>query len=123
MASSKSALVASLVLLLALAGIVLGARDVKEQQHVYPISKPCKMNFSSIDYSSVTSVCKSPDYNEKECCGAFTAMACKYSQHVNDYSTSCPIEFVSFLNYAGSYPHGVFIGRCNNDGQHLLCAK
>lgn len=123
--NSSSSLFASLVLILALAGIALSGRDMKEPEvinYTHPISKPCSMKFSAVDYSPVTNVCKAPDYNEKQCCDAFKALACKYGQHVNDYSTICPIEFVSYLNLAGSYPMGVFVGRCNEDGDHRLCS-
>lgn len=125
MMASSNSLIASLVLVLTLAGIAFSARDMKELEiinYTHPISKHCSVKFSSVDYSPITNVCKAPEYNEQQCCDAFKALACKYSQHVNDYSTICPVEFVSYLNLAGSYPMGVFVGRCNAGGDHRLCS-
>ncbi|KAH9323437.1 hypothetical protein KI387_018076, partial [Taxus chinensis] len=99
-------------------------KDLKEPEYnnVHLVSKPCKVDFSSVDFSAVTRVCKAPDYTEKECCEAFNAVACKYVKHVNDYATNCPVEFISFLNMAGEYPNGVFVGRCNKHGDYRLCS-
>ncbi|GLJ32513.1 hypothetical protein SUGI_0654220 [Cryptomeria japonica] len=113
---------ARMVLFMALVGIAFGVKDLKEQQ-VYVFRKPCKMDFSSVDFSAVTKVCKAPDYNEKECCEAFNQVACKYVKHVNDHSTSCPVEFVSYLHLAGMYPMGVFVGRCTKPGDYRLCSQ
>ncbi|KAJ7547964.1 hypothetical protein O6H91_08G111500 [Diphasiastrum complanatum] len=80
----------------------------------------CKMNFSKLDYSSITSECKAPEYDHHKCCAAFNKLACNYGAAVNDFSSTCPIEFISFLNMAGPYPHGVFVNRCLTDNK--LCS-
>ncbi|EFJ28736.1 hypothetical protein SELMODRAFT_89433, partial [Selaginella moellendorffii] len=80
----------------------------------------CATDFSKVDYAEVTSVCKGPQYHQEACCGAFKKMACKYTTQVNDFSTTCPVEFMAYLNYAGNYPNGVFVGRCNSGSS--LCS-
>ncbi|CAM6095507.1 unnamed protein product [Calypogeia fissa] len=83
----------------------------------------CPYDFSTMDYSTVTSVCKGPSYDASVCCAPFTKLACNYKPQINDFNSLCPIYFMSYLNVAGSYPDGVFVGdgRCNSGNS--LCSS
>ncbi|KAJ7565534.1 hypothetical protein O6H91_02G064400 [Diphasiastrum complanatum] len=79
------------------------------------VAAQCTTNFAKVDYSSITGVCQGPAYERSSCCTAFNTLACKYKAQVNDFTSTCPIEFMSYLNRAGGYPDGIFVGRCNSN--------
>ncbi|EFJ27168.1 hypothetical protein SELMODRAFT_412115 [Selaginella moellendorffii] len=112
-ARSSSLLV---LLFLAAAGYAAAAAVAGEDpgqfgRRLLQSSQSCSTDFSKVDYSSVTRVCKAP-FPTSACCPAFTSLACKYKSQVNDFSTTCPINFIAYLNFAGPYQDGVFVGRC-----------
>ncbi|KAJ7571085.1 hypothetical protein O6H91_01G148200 [Diphasiastrum complanatum] len=81
-------------------------------RHLLQAMESCSTDFSKVDYSSVTSVCKQPDYDLNACCSTFKNLACAHQEAVNNFQSTCPIEFMAFLNMNGNYPNGVFVGRC-----------
>ncbi|KAL3679845.1 hypothetical protein R1sor_022801 [Riccia sorocarpa] len=73
----------------------------------------CSVDYSKLDYSPITSVCKSP-YPQDTCCNAYGQFCSPHKSELNDLSRMCAMYFTSYLNMAGTYPNGVFIGRCNS---------
>jgi hypothetical protein len=80
----------------------------------------CSKEFPKLNYTSVTSVCNIKVRATPSCCAAFNELACKFQTQVNDFNTICPILFISYLNLAGGYENGYFIGNCI-DGNKGLC--
>ncbi|BBN11164.1 protein MpLRE1 [Marchantia polymorpha subsp. ruderalis] len=73
----------------------------------------CPVDFVNMDYSSVTSKCTAP-YPESTCCQAYNEFCAPYKSQLNDLSNMCAINMIAYLNQAGNYGTGVFVGRCNS---------
>lgn len=83
-------------------------------------NKDCANKYSKVNYNPVTSVCSSKVHATKACCAAFNQFACQFRSEVNNFNTVCPIMFMSYLNYAGGFKDGYFVGPCV-DGTKGLC--
>lgn len=83
-------------------------------------NKDCANKYPKLNYKPVTSVCKPKVPATKACCAAFNKFSCQFRSQVNNFNTICPIMFMSYLNYAGGYQDGYFIGKCI-DGKKGLC--
>lgn len=77
-----------------------------------------------MSYADVTAACSVTNQQgaSPSCCTAFNKKACQYEAQVNDFSTSCPMLFINYLNAAGPYPAGYFVGRCI-DGSRGFCIR
>ncbi|KAG0599083.1 hypothetical protein M758_12G126200 [Ceratodon purpureus] len=95
--------------------------EIKPRPADDPMNADCETKFQYLNYTPVTSACKSNEPTTRECCAAFNRFACQFRSQVNDFNTICPILFMSYLNYAGRYPDGYFIDQCV-DGTKGLCA-
>ncbi|KAL2613216.1 hypothetical protein R1flu_024908 [Riccia fluitans] len=73
----------------------------------------CSVDYSKLDYSPITSVCKDP-YPQEACCNAYNQFCSPHKSELNNLNEMCAMYFTSYLNMAGTYPNGVFIGRCNS---------
>lgn len=83
-------------------------------------SQDCSSKYASLNYKPVTSICNPKVPATKACCAAFNTLACQYRSQVNNFNSICPIVFMSYLNYAGGYQDGYFVGKCI-DGTTGLC--
>lgn len=82
----------------------------------------CPENFGLQNYSSITSVCKAPEYNKTLCCSSFTMFTCRFLTYFNDPSTNCASTLFTYLNLAGNYPPGLFANLCTQgDQQGIPC--
>lgn len=86
----------------------------------------CPIEFSTINYTVVTSVCKViQDHNMSEvnnqtvCCESFALLACPYADLLNNETLLCATDLFANLNYQGSYPGGIF-QNCG-DGNGVAC--
>ncbi|KAH9545995.1 hypothetical protein CY35_12G073700 [Sphagnum magellanicum] len=94
----------------------IGVRKLLQAVH------QCPENFGLQNYSSITSVCKAPDYNKTLCCSSFTMFTCRFLTYFNDPSTNCASTLFSYLNLAGNYPPGLFANLCTQgDQQGIPC--
>jgi hypothetical protein len=80
----------------------------------------CSSEYPKLNFKPVTSVCNPKVAATNACCAAFNKFACQYRSQVNNFNSICPILFLSYLNYAGGYQDGYFIGKCV-DGKKGLC--
>ncbi|EFJ22093.1 hypothetical protein SELMODRAFT_59296, partial [Selaginella moellendorffii] len=80
----------------------------------------CPFDFGTVNYTSITSVCKSP-YPQKPCCDSFIALTCRYITYFNDQNTTCADEMFAYLNNAGAYPGGLFANLCVAGPEGLPC--
>ncbi|XP_024537731.1 GPI-anchored protein LLG2 [Selaginella moellendorffii] len=84
------------------------------------VKAPCPFDFGTVNYTSITSVCKSP-YPQKPCCDSFIALTCRYITYFNDQNTTCADEMFAYLNNAGAYPGGLFANLCVAGPEGLPC--
>ncbi|XP_024373183.1 GPI-anchored protein LLG1 [Physcomitrium patens] len=68
----------------------------------------CPIDFSAQDYSAVTTVCESTRPNLTRCCDAFTTYACAYAEYINNPTTNCWRNLITYLTLAGNYPEQLF---------------
>ncbi|CAK9199484.1 unnamed protein product [Sphagnum jensenii] len=94
----------------------IGVRKLLQAVH------QCPENFGLQNYSSITSVCKAPDYDKTLCCSSFTMFTCRFLTYFNDPSTNCASTLFTYLNLAGNYPPGLFANLCTQgDQQGIPC--
>ncbi|KAG0621564.1 hypothetical protein M758_3G030200, partial [Ceratodon purpureus] len=74
-------------------------------------NRDCANRYPKLNYKPVTRVCKPKVPATKACCAAFNKFACQYRSQVNNFKSTCPILFMAYLNYAGGYQDGYFIGK------------
>lgn len=88
------------------------------------LADTCPTDFSKVSYSDVTAKCSATSEMgaTPACCAAFNNKACQYEAQVNDFGTMCPVLFIDYLNAAGPYPAGYFVGRCV-DGSKGFCIR
>ncbi|CAN0922908.1 GPI-anchored protein LLG1 [Linum grandiflorum] len=83
--------------------------------------KSCSVSFEFLNYTSVTSRCKGPDYLPEECCPAFKDFSCPYAELLNDVTNDCASTMFSYLNIYGRYPPGLFANQCKEGKEGLSC--
>ncbi|XP_024381929.1 GPI-anchored protein LLG1 isoform X2 [Physcomitrium patens] len=95
-------------------------------RHILQTQGHCPIEFSTINYTVVTSVCKViQDHNMSEvnnqtvCCESFALLACPYADLLNNETLLCATDLFANLNYQGSYPGGIF-QNCG-DGNGVAC--
>ncbi|XVF70983.1 hypothetical protein PTKIN_Ptkin11bG0205800 [Pterospermum kingtungense] len=83
--------------------------------------KACPVNFEFLNYTTITSKCKGPNYPPDQCCSAFKEFACPYVDQINDLTTDCASTMFSYINLYGKYPPGLFASECREGKEGLAC--
>ena len=81
----------------------------------------CPIDFASMNYTSITSVCNGTDPNTTLCCTSFVDFACPYADYLNNDATNCATNLFSYLNMAGNYPAALFSSLCQGNAEGLPC--
>ncbi|XP_037418583.1 GPI-anchored protein LLG1-like isoform X2 [Triticum dicoccoides] len=83
--------------------------------------RDCPMDFESQNYTIITSRCKGPQSPPTECCDAFKKFACPFASYINNQSTNCASTMISYINFQGSYPAGMFSAECFKGKEGVSC--
>ncbi|CAN0896841.1 GPI-anchored protein LLG1 [Linum grandiflorum] len=82
--------------------------------------KPCKINFSTVNYMPLRRRCM-PPYPVDKCCHGLKRVACNHADTVNDLSTKCSEDM--FRNIQKWYPMGWFVSHCKESHLGLSCPR
>ncbi|XP_042490201.1 GPI-anchored protein LLG1-like [Macadamia integrifolia] len=80
--------------------------------------KSCPVDFEFLNYTIITSQCKSP-YPSQPCCSALNKFSCPYVDELSDSTNDCILTMFSYINLIGKYPASLFSNECQ--GQWLSC--
>ncbi|GLU04835.1 hypothetical protein SLE2022_219650 [Rubroshorea leprosula] len=84
--------------------------------------KDCPVSFEFLNYTIITSQCKSPEYPKDRCCAALKEIACPYAEQINDDTTNCADAFYSYLLINGKYPNS-FNALCEEGKDGIPCPE
>ncbi|KAF3331355.1 putative receptor-like protein kinase [Carex littledalei] len=64
----------------------------------------CPIDFTTLNYTVITSQCKAPEYNATLCCSAFKEFACPLAPQINNIkNNTCALSMFKTLHTKGNY--------------------
>ncbi|XVF70984.1 hypothetical protein PTKIN_Ptkin11bG0205800 [Pterospermum kingtungense] len=102
-------------------GVSAASTSISDLTFYFVTFTACPVNFEFLNYTTITSKCKGPNYPPDQCCSAFKEFACPYVDQINDLTTDCASTMFSYINLYGKYPPGLFASECREGKEGLAC--
>ena len=72
----------------------------------------CPIDFSTQNYTILTSQCKGPRYPPNQCCSSFLDFSCPFAEQLDDNTTDCSDQMFHYIHTF--YPPGLFANECSS---------